>query len=167
MYCPLTLVLGILLLWNGHAMCPVNFDEMSDIVRKKTADTHIWHLWHDTRSPPKQLEVQGQRMLDVLSLCAWLFPWRSKLKFMRLFRWFWLKGDKIRDTKNEPLTWMPPKSPFYGLWFLRSSSLNEHLVGEDAWEHHEASQSFWASRHSEQTCLALHMLPLNRQENTV
>lgn len=81
-------------------MCPLIFDEISGIMRKKTVDAYIWYLGNDTVQRnlgeshlKKQLEDQGKECKAragcwVLPLWAWLSSWRPKLTLVRLFRYF-------------------------------------------------------------------------------
>lgn len=131
---PISVVSTTTMKWAG--MCPVNFDEISDIVRKKTGDIHIRYPWRDTsqRIPDKgdlqkQWETQGPRvqnqcwMLDALPPWAWPSPWRPTLPLMRLSGWFQLReGDKIRDAKNELSHECQPNLPSMDCGFQRSYS---------------------------------------------
>lgn len=141
-------------------MCPLIFDEMSDIVRKKTVDTYIWYLRNDTTQRnrgeghlKKQLEDQGKQCKVsagcwVLPLWAWLSSWRPKLTLVSFLRYF-SSGDKIRGTKNEPLTWKAAPSPLCVLWYCSSQVpiLSEPAVGEmpgSSAEHlHPAGKTQW------------------------
>lgn len=83
-----------------QSMCPLIFDEMSDIVRKKTVDTYIWYLRNDTTQRnrgeghlKKQLEDQVKECKVsagcwVLPLWARLSSWRPKLTLVSLLRYF-------------------------------------------------------------------------------